>query len=210
MAAVSIIIRAFNEEKHLPALFDALEKQEYRDFETIVVVSGSIDRSRKIASGRATRLVTLSSHDFTFGYSLNVGIREATGRYIVIVSAHTLPVDAKWLERMIAPLKEEKTAMVYGRQTGNGVSKFSELQDFGRLFGPVRQALKPPDFFANNANSAIRRDLWAEHQFDQALPGLEDIEWAKFWMQKGYSVVYEPDAAIYHIHEESWRQIRRR
>ena len=210
MIETSIIIRTFNEEKHLPQLLDALELQDYRDFECIVVDSGSSDRTRSIASERATRLLELSSHDFTFGYSLNVGIRAASGRYIVIVSAHTLPCEKTWLSEITGHLKEEKTAMVYGRQLGNEHSKFSELQDLARFFGPKRLVLSPPHFFANNANSAIRKDLWEKHQFDPALPGLEDIEWAKYWMENGYEVVYEPSAAIYHIHQESWRQIRRR
>jgi 2-desacetyl-2-hydroxyethyl bacteriochlorophyllide A dehydrogenase len=79
-----------------------------------------------------------------------------------------------------------------------------------RIFGSKSKVLKPPHFFANNANSAIRKDLWQQHPFDESLPGLEDIEWAKYWMEQGYQVVYEPEAAIYHIHEESWRQVRRR
>ena len=31
------------------------------------------------------------------------------------------------------------------------------------------------------------------------MPGQEDIEWAKYWMERGFKVVYEPDAGIYHI-----------
>jgi GT2 family glycosyltransferase len=107
-------------------------------------------------------------------------------------------------------LYDDQNAMVYGRQLGGATSKFSESQDMRRTFGSKRTILKPPNFFANNANSAIRKDLWQQHPFDESLPGLEDIEWAKYWMEQGYRVVYEPEAAIYHIHEESWRQVRRR
>ena len=100
--------------------------------------------------------------------------------------------------------------MVYGRQLGADVSKFSEVTDFQRTFGTQKQSLKPPYFFANNANAAIRRDLWEQHPFDEKLPGLEDAGWAKDWMLRGYRVVYEPSAAVFHIHEETWPQIRRR
>ena len=100
--------------------------------------------------------------------------------------------------------------MVYGRQLGGKSSKFSEIQDMRRTFGSKRDILKPPRFFANNANSAIRKDLWQKHPFDESLLGLEDIEWAKYWMEQGYRVVYEPAAALYHFHDENWRQIRKR
>jgi len=78
MPETSIVIRAYNEEKHLPELFRSLAGQEYRDFETVVVDSGSIDRTRDVASACADRLVSIRKHDFSFGYSLNEGIRNST------------------------------------------------------------------------------------------------------------------------------------
>lgn len=206
----SVVIRTFNEEKHLPQLLAALDTQRYRDFEIIVVDSGSWDRTREIASQRCDRLLRIEPRDFTFGYSLNVGIRAARGRHIAILSAHTRPLDDRWLGALVEPLRESDTAMVYGRQVGAAESSFSERQDFRRLYGVKRRVLRPPEFFANNANSAVRRDLWEQHPFDESLSGLEDIEWAKYWMERGYKVVYEPSAALYHIHEETWRQVRRR
>lgn len=205
----SIVIRTFNEEKHLPALLEAIQVQNYQDFETVVVDSGSFDRTREIAQRYCDKVLRINSQDFTFGYSLNVGIDASVGRFIAIVSAHTKPVDRLWLANLVEPLRDG-VAMVYGKQLGGETSKFSEVQDFRRTFGPERRVLTPPNFFANNANSAIRKDLWEQHPFDEALPGLEDIEWSKHWMENGYRVVYEPAAAIYHVHEESWRQVRRR
>jgi 2-desacetyl-2-hydroxyethyl bacteriochlorophyllide A dehydrogenase len=207
---ISVVIRTFNEEKYLPALLEALNHQSLNDFETIVVDSGSLDRTREIAAQKADQLLRIQSHDFTFGHSLNVGILMASGKYIVIVSAHTLPASDQWLVKLVEPMHNNRTAMVYGRQLGGDASKFSEIQDMRRTFGSRREILQPPKFFANNANSAIRKDLWQQHPFDESLPGLEDIEWAKYWMERNYQVVYEPAAALYHIHEENWRQVRRR
>jgi 2-desacetyl-2-hydroxyethyl bacteriochlorophyllide A dehydrogenase len=210
MPETSIIIRTYNEEKHLPALLRRIAEQEYRDFETIVVDSGSIDRTREIAAASADRLIPIRKHDFTFGYSLNEGIRNSSGQFIVIISAHAIPVDSSWLGNLIEPLRKQKTAMVYGRQHGVSQSKFGEFLDFNRTFGPKREVLKPPKFFANNANSAVRRDLWKQYPFDETLPGLEDIDWAKHWMKAGYIVVYEPSAGIYHVHDQTWAQVRHR
>jgi 2-desacetyl-2-hydroxyethyl bacteriochlorophyllide A dehydrogenase len=206
----SVVIRTFNEERFLSNLLTAIEQQTYRDYEAIVVDSGSLDRTREIAAQKADILLPIESRDFTFGHSLNVGIQQSSGKYIVIVSAHTLPFNEHWLENLITPLRDDNTAMAYGRQLGGRSSKFSEIQDMHRTFGPQRRVLRPPMFFANNANSAICKDLWQQHPFDEGLLGLEDIEWAKYWMERGYQVVYEPRAALYHIHEENWRQIRRR
>ena len=210
MPETSIVIRTFNEEKYLPGFLEAVEGQEYRDFEIVVVDSGSFDRTREIAGEHCDKLLRISSEDFTFGYSLNVGVGASEGRFVAMVSAHTKPLDSSWLGSLVAPLGGDRTAMTYGRQVGWETSKFGDIQDLRRVFGPEARTLHPPNFFANNANSAVRRELWESHPFDETLPGLEDVEWAKYWMERGYQVVYEPSAGIYHIHEETWPQVRRR
>ena len=206
----SVIIRTFNEEKYLPELLSRIRSQSKVSFEIIVVDSGSMDSTRDIAGRMADRVLRIDSHDFTFGFSLNRGIGAAKGDFIAIASGHTLPLGEDWLSNLIDPLRDQNTAMVYGRQVGFPTSKVSEASDFERIFGTEKRILRPPNFFANNANSAIRKDLWEQHNFDEILPGLEDIEWAKYWMENGYAVVYEPKAALYHVHEETWRQVRRR
>ena len=88
----SIIIRTYNEAKHLPTLLDSLTKQKNQDFETIVVDSGSLDSTREIAGDFGVKVLRISSHDFTFGYSLrqrivnNLVPNEAVGRHISRVS----------------------------------------------------------------------------------------------------------------------------
>jgi 2-desacetyl-2-hydroxyethyl bacteriochlorophyllide A dehydrogenase len=206
----SIVIRALNEERWLPEVLGMLERQRYRDFEILLVDSGSVDRTRDIAAAAGARIVRLRSEDFTFGHALNVGIREARGTFIAILSAHAIPVDAEWLERLIAPLRQDGRAMVYGGQVGHAVSKFSEARDFERLFPQQAHAVDVAAPFANNANSAVRRSCWEAHPFDEGLPGLEDIDWAKHWVTKGCEVVYEPRACIVHVHTETWPQVRRR
>jgi 2-desacetyl-2-hydroxyethyl bacteriochlorophyllide A dehydrogenase len=206
----SIVIRAFNEERWLPEVLTAIAGQTYRNFEVLLVDSGSLDRTRDIAAAYGARIIRLRSEDFTFGHSLNLGIQEARGVFIAIISAHAIPTDEQWLERLIAPLREPDTAMVFGGQRGHAVSKFSEARDLERVF-PGRPLVMDDDHvFVNNANSAIRRDLWLQHRFDEGLPGLEDAEWAKYWIPLGRKVLYEPTACIYHVHTESWAQIRHR
>jgi 2-desacetyl-2-hydroxyethyl bacteriochlorophyllide A dehydrogenase len=206
----SIVIRAFNEERWLPEVLAAVDRQTYRNFEVLLVDSGSLDRTREIAAAHGARIIRLRSEDFTFGHSLNLGIQEARGAFIAIISAHAIPTDEQWLERLITPLRQPDTAMVFGGQRGHAVSKFSEARDLERVF-PARPLVMDDDHvFVNNANSAIRRDLWTQHRFDEGLPGLEDAEWAKYWIPLGKKVLYEPAACIYHVHTESWAQVRHR
>ena len=207
MTETSIVIRTFNEEKHIGNLLKGIQSQEYKDFEIVIVDSGSNDRTLEIAKEFPVKILKINSRDFTFGYSLNVGCEASAGKYLVFVSAHVIPTDEHWLGNLIKPFENEKVAMVYGRQFGYSTSKFSEKMDFKRLFGHSPVNSKVPLNYANNANSAVRKDLWEKRKFDEYLFGLEDIDWARTVANEGYIVHYEPSAGIYHIHEERWSQV---
>lgn len=207
MPETSIIIRTFNEEKHIENLLRAIKEQDYKNYEIIIVDSGSTDNTLEIALKFPVKVVGIESRDFTFGYALNVGCKASSGKYLVFVSAHIIPTSNQWLTNLITPFENNQVAMVYGRQMGYKNSKFSEKMDLKRLFGSSSLNSKSPLIYANNANSAIRKDLWKEHKFDEYLFGLEDIDWAKTMLEKGYLIHYEPKAAIYHIHEEEWYQV---
>ena len=211
MAETTIVVRAFNEERHIGDLLRSVRDQTCQDYEIVLVDSGSTDKTVSIARDYCDKVLEIESRDFTFGYSLNVGCEQSEGRYIVIVSAHALPTSRDWLQKLVAPLDlSSDVAMVYGRHVGAQETKFSERQDFERGFGMAKLVKQAPDYYANNANSAIRKSLWEKHHFDEYITGLEDIAWAKYFMDLGYAVVYEPEAAVYHIHEETWHHIYNR
>lgn len=210
MPRTSIIIRTFNEEKHIGTLLAALQKQEEQDFETILVDSGSTDETLAIATPQCDHVVQISSCDFTFGYSLNAGARRASGDILVIVSAHAIPTHERWLGSLLAPFQDERVAMVYGRHIGAATTKFSERRDFERHFGPSPVSRHPLPYFTNNANAALRTALWRDRLFDEYLSGLEDIEWARHMTSAGYHVRYVPEASVHHIHDETWPRVYNR
>jgi GT2 family glycosyltransferase len=100
-------------------------------------------------------------------------------------------------------------AVVYGRQRGAETTHFSEHQIFARWF-PADASDSRSNPFCNNANCAIRRSIWTSMPYDEELPGLEDIDWARRAQQAGGRVVYRPEAEIIHVHEETPRAIFRR
>lgn len=207
MPETSVVIRTYNEAKHFGNLLAALKKQTYQDYEVVIVDSGSTDGTLDIARSFSTRILEIRSKDFTFGYSLNVGCEAAKGAYLVFISAHVLPATDTWLAELVAPFEDPQVAMVYGRQKGDMGSKYSEQKDFWRLFSKQAFNSKVPLYYANNANSAIRRDLWKKEPFDEYLFGLEDIDWARKMFTRGFVIHYAPDAPVYHFHEESWSQV---
>lgn len=205
----SIVIRAYNEERWLPELLSSIAAQDVprEQYEIILVDSGSTDRTVEFASAAGAKIVRIAKEDFSFGRSLNLGCEVASGDYLVFISAHCIPIGSQWLSRLIAPLENGIATYVYGRQQAHAVTKFSEKQLFLKYF-PSQARLPQTGFFCNNANSAITRDAWARHRFDEGLTGLEDMELAKRLVRAGAFIGYVADASVYHIHEESWSKVR--
>ncbi len=208
---VSIVFRALNEEKWFGDALEACKQQETPDLELeiILVDSGSTDRTLDIAEQFGCRIVHIKKSDFTFGRSLNYGCDAATGDYLAFISAHCIPAHPKWLTNLIAPLRDDQVQFTYGKQIGHDVSRFSEHQIFAQYF-PDHDKIPQEGFFANNANSAIRKSVWAEHRFDEAVTGLEDMVLGKAITAAGGAIGYVADAPVIHIHEETLSQTRRR
>ena len=205
-ASISIVIRAMNEAEHLPALFDGIARQTCQPDEVILVDSGSTDASVAIARRAGARVIMIKPAEFTFGRALNIGCATAAGDVLVFASAHIYPVDERWLERLTAPLKvHDDVALVYGRQTGDERSAFSEIEIMRQWF-PTESEQNQAHPFCNNANCAVRASLWAQHPYDEELTGLEDIAWARQIQQAGYRIWYEATATIVHLHEERFAQ----
>ncbi len=209
---VSLVIRTYNEERHIGRLIDGIEHQNLPDgveVEIIVVDSGSTDSTVPIASHMGAKIVPIKKEDFTFGRALNIGCEAATGEILVLASAHVYPVYSDWLEKMIRPFSNPKVGSVYGRQIGNEITKYSEHQVFKKWFPEVGNDHQDTPF-CNNANCAVRKELWLKLPYDEEVTGLEDLDWAKKIIKKGYHLVYEAEAVIVHVHEETPQKVRNR
>lgn len=205
----SIVIRAYNEAEHIGRLLDGIARQTVGPVEVILVDSGSTDRTVEIAAGRGARILRIPSEEFSFGRSLNLGLRAASHELAVIASAHVRPVYPDWLECLLRPFADEKVGLVYGKQRGTEGSHFSEHQILRQWF-PDEDAAEQHTPFCNNANAAIRRKLWESRPYDESLTGLEDVEWAKWAQGQGHRVVYAAHAEVTHIHRETPRRVYER
>lgn len=204
----SLVIRTYNESRYLPQLLDAVRRQTVPadQREVIIVDSGSQDATPQIARDAGCRIVNIAQSEFSFGRSLNKGCDAAQGRHLVFISGHCVPVQDTWLERLVAPLDAE-AAITYGRQEGGPESKFSEHMLFAKYF-PAADVPPPSPFFCNNANAALRRDIWLRHRFDETLTGLEDMHLGRRVVADGHKVRYVPEASVYHFHHETWRKVK--
>lgn len=206
----SIVIRSFNEARHIGVLMQGIKEQNMcGELEVIVVDSGSTDNTISIARQFGASIVHIEPYEFSFGRALNRGCGVATGKYILFASAHVYPLYTNWIEKLLTPFDDERVALTYGKQVGNNLTKYSELQIFKKWF-PDKSNYRQTIPFCNNANSALRRELWIQQPFDESLTGLEDLDWASKIQQMGYYIAYEAMATIVHVHDETPSKIRSR
>ena len=171
----SIVIRAYNEEKGIGRLLDGITQQTFEGYEIILVDSGSTDGTLAVAKRYPVKIVSIRPQDFSFGRSLNYGCQAAQGNFVVIASAHVYPLYKDWIEQLLTPFEDPRIGMVYGKQRGSKETKYSEHQVFEKWF-PDKSTSNQAHPFCNNANAAIRRELWQEFPYNEELTGLEDID----------------------------------
>jgi glycosyltransferase involved in cell wall biosynthesis len=209
MSSCSLVVRAFNEERHVGRLLEGVRRQTLQNVEVVLVDSGSTDATPSIASQYGAKVVHIPPAEFTFGRSLNLGLAATTRELVAIASAHVYPVYPDWLERLLAPFADPDTGLSYGKQRGDENSTFSEHQIFARWF-PDRPDPRQEHAFCNNANAAIRRALWEQNPYDETLTGLEDLAWAKWVQEQGHAIAYVPEAEVIHVHKETPRGVLNR
>lgn len=211
MPRISVIIRTLNEARYLNDLLVMVRRQEVGggEVEIVVVDSGSTDDTVAIAKRHGCILCTIRKEEFSFGRSLNRGCAASSGDLLVFISGHCIPVGTDWLGILCQPLRDGRVSYAYGRQIGDDDSNYSERRIFAKYFADA-SAIPQEGFFCNNANSALRREVWEAHAFDEVLTGLEDMELAKRLVAGGLKIGYVAEAPVFHHHQETWPAVRRR
>jgi glycosyltransferase involved in cell wall biosynthesis len=193
--AASLLIRTKDEAKRLGAALEAVFWQDLRPHEVFVIDSGSTDATLDIAARYPVRILHIAPSDWGYSRALNLAASHATGEILVCLSAHSVPADRQWLTRLLRHFDDPRIAAVWGASvapggvlpSGPAVSQESAAYTFAtRRWG------------MSNQNSALRRALWAEFPFDESMPAAEDKRWAQEAMARGYRVVYDPTAAVWH------------
>ncbi|MEW6542397.1 MAG: glycosyltransferase family A protein [Nitrospirota bacterium] len=197
---ISVIVRTKNEQKWIGRCLAAVSRQAGPDFEVIVVDNCSTDATLDLIKRFDVKLVTISDEEFTFGRSLNVGIRAARGEFIAMISGHCVPATDLWLYRLWRNFQLDPAVVgVYGKQEPLPDTNSLDKRDLLTVFGLERR-VQEKDYFFHNANSMVRRSTWEQIPFDEEIAGVEDRDWARRVLDQGHKIVYEPYAAVYHHH----------
>lgn len=210
MIETSIIIPTKDGAKDIGACLEAVYSQrDVAGVEVLVVDSGSTDKTLEIVRHYPVRLVQISAEAFHHARTRNFAANLASGKFLVFLSQDAIPASATWLAACLSNFNEPAVGAVYGRQLPKAESGLERRSAFSAMYGEARIVKLPMDgvglghkyYHFSNANSAIRKKVWAATRFPDDLKVFEDVGIAKRILDSGWSVVYEPQAAVFHSHD---------
>jgi glycosyltransferase involved in cell wall biosynthesis len=207
---ISVVIPVKNGGEGLARCLDGIRCQETSDEVQIVVIdSGSSDGSVAVARERGAFVHQIPAHEFTHGAARNLGASLASGQLLAFISQDAYPVDNQWLTRLTAPLRSDEAVVgVYGRQLAHDEATPPEEYFLSFLYGPTPrrqraagiEELSMNTTLFSNVNAAVPRNIWQRFPFVEDIIMSEDQEWSRRVLLEGFTIVYEPAAAVRHSH----------
>ena len=207
---VSIILRSYNEGWALRDTLAALQIQDYKNWELIVIDSGSTDGSVDlIRNARPRHFHQIKPSEYNPSRVMNWGMRLAQGDYGIFLNADATPQNSHWLRPLAEALLQPKNAAVFGRQTPRPDCGAVFACDYERCFGENRESAHWDHFFSM-VSSGLRKDIWARRGFLEKLQYAEDDEYTRWCKAEGFQVVYCPNSVVMHSHNYTPAQAYKR
>lgn len=207
MRSVTVLIPCYNGEPTLPAVLEALDRQDVAGlpFEALTIDDGSKDRTVEIAQAFARThpwLRVLENHENVgLAATLERGRREAKGGVLITLHEDIVPRQRDWVRRLVDELDASGAAVVLSR-----VHQHVEaLQFVDRFFleGPARQAL------GLKAEAYDRAKLSAVGGFECGLRNAgEDIDLAGRLKKAGHAFHAPGGVDVDHVMSRRQRGLR--
>jgi len=227
----TVVIPTLNGEERLADVLDAVTAQKGPlEFDILCIDSGSIDRTLDIISAHdRVRLHQIEQADFNHGDTRNLGVELADSDYVAFLTQDALPRTDTWLFDLVGVLDAVPSAAgAFGRHFAYPEASPFTKRDLDQHFDmlkrdcPVIATYSAMDrfderdpkwvgmlrFFSNN-NSCISKKAWRRIPFPRISFG-EDQTWAWKALKAGYSKIYVDAAGVFHSHDYSADQERRR
>lgn len=224
---VSVVIPTRNGGPRLREVLAAVRAQQTpRRVEIVAVDSGSTDGTTGVLREYGARITEIAPSDFDHGLTRNQAIASAGAPLVILLTQDAVPADAGWLEALLGPFADDEVAGTYARQIPRAdadalTRRALEAWVAGAMERRVQRLPDRPSYLRlhpmeryrlcvfDDVCAAIRRSVWARIPYEQAYFA-EDLDWSTKVLEAGYTIVYEPAAAVVHSHDRSlWYEYRR-
>ncbi|MGW8318747.1 MAG: glycosyltransferase, partial [Candidatus Promineifilaceae bacterium] len=202
---ITVVVPARNAARTIGACVQALKNQDYGSdsFEIIVVDDGSDDDTARLAREAGACVIT-QEHGGA-AVARNTGIWLGSGELVCFTDADCEPL-SNWLTEISAPFADPEVVGCKGTYVTRQrelVARFVQLE-----YEDKYDLLKQQQVidFVDTYSAAYRRDvLLANGGFDGRVQYVEDQELSFRLAARGYRMVFQPGAAVYHHHANTIR-----
>ncbi len=211
----SIVILTKNGGANFPLLLERIYNQQFDGAcEVIVIDSGSTDGTLEVTRKYPVILREITPDEFHHSRTRNLGAGMSQGKFVVYISQDALPLDNSWLQKLIAGFCGPDVAMVVGRQVPWESTKPPEKFFYHYNFPEFKLVVQSDsagyyhdNVFISDVNSAYRREILLKYQFAENMVMAEDKELAARLIKKGFTIYYEPAAAVCHAHDYGLKEL---
>jgi rhamnosyltransferase len=207
---VSIILRSYNEGWALRDTLPALLAQDYKNWELIVIDSGSTDGSVDlIRQAKPAHFVQITHAEYNPSRVMNHGMKLSSTDFGIFLNADATPQGNNWLRPLVNALQDPKAAAVFGRQIPRPDCQAVFAHDYERCFGPNRESTRWEHFFSM-VSSGLRKDIWSRRGFHEKMQYSEDDEYTRWCREQGFQIIYVPESMVMHSHNYTSQQAYKR
>lgn len=205
---ISVIIPAQNAAATIANCLKALRHQtlDPAGYEIIVVDDGSEDDTGRIAQVNGAIVARKEKGGYAAA-ARNLGLRLAKGQIVCFTDADCEPA-GNWLEQITLPLAQNPETVgvkgIYATRQTSLVARFVQVEYEDKYDQLARQAqIKYIDFYSAAYRAQV---LLNNGGFDEQFPNSEDREFSFRLASRGYKMVFQPTAIVYHRHADTLRR----
>ena len=215
---VSVVIPTKNGGPDFEYTLEKIRSQDgIKEIETIIIDSGSLDDTVKLAEKFDATVYCIKPEDFNHGETRNYGAEKATGDYILFMVQDAIPIGDHWLYNMVKVLEnDDEIAAVTCRQVPRSDADlfacfslwnhYKALNFFeDRISSPTKNfsLLSPLDkrklAGLENVSCLIKRNIFNDLKFEK-IQYAEDLELGLRILDNKFKIAFLYSVGIIHSH----------
>lgn len=214
---ISVVIPVRNGGKLFPECIKGwLFQRCDQPVEIIVIDSGSVDGTWETICSLPVKGFQIDASDFNHGSTRNLGVKKAKGEILIFTVADAIPANEFVIDYLIQHFKDPLVAAVSGKQIVPHDPDKNPMQWFrpSKPLAPYQSRIDPASNMTmsarnlreaagiDNVCAAYRAPLLRSRPFVHATFG-EDLEWGKYALESGWTLVTDPRAQVHHYHHDN-------
>lgn len=213
----SVIVPLYNRPDEIRELLESLTKQEFKDFEVLVVEDGSERDARDIVTSFSDRLEVryFWKENERQGFTRNYGFERARGEWLVVFDSDCI-IPEDYFTEVEAFLRDHPDVEVYGgpdaaHPSFTTVQKaISHAMTSALTTGGIRGGRKTVGaYHPRSFNMGISRNAYEKSGGYRITVKGEDIEFSMRLIAHGLRSVLIPQARVYHKRRTDFGQFRK-